>query len=335
MYDLIDLDNSLALRTSEGQLLNVQIKEVALDRLDKFVKNCNLTFAVPARVYKNIEATKLFGLDGEIGEEFVPEGLDDDKEVEIEVGLKRELIIRLFQEASDRAPDDEDLELAGLVARYLLQLGDNLAESPFLLTDNWYALYVQQEVPIPKEMGEGSLKMGGKTVWGHRFEAEAEKEDLEEEDEGEIFTVMAGFFEEQELNYQSDEDDGVIVLSIPGEPGTWNCYCEADEEQRTCKIYSVFPLKAKPEKYAAISELLMRINYRVSIGNFEMGYETGEIRFRTSIDLEGDRFSKALMKQLFVGNIFKVEQYYNSILMVLIGEATPEEAIDNPELSLT
>ncbi|MBP0020343.1 MAG: YbjN domain-containing protein [Cyanobacteria bacterium SBLK] len=333
--DSIELDRPIALRTSEGQLLTVQLKQVALDRLDKMLKRCTMTFSTSARVYKNIEAKKLLGLDGETGEDFLPKGLEDDEEVEIETALKRELVTRLLQEARDRFPDDENT-VAALVARYLITLEQSLNETPFLNTENWYAIFVQQDISVPDDMEIALvMKRGGKTEWGYYFERQEEREDIEEEGSGEIFLIASSFFQEEGLNAHIDEEDEIIALSIPGRPGTWNCYCEIDEEQRLCLIYSIFPLKARPKQYGAIAELIARINYNTSIGNFDLSYETGEIRFRTSIDLEGDRFSKALMKQLFVSNIFKLEQYYNSILMVLMEEATPEEAIDNPEFSLT
>lgn len=47
-----------------------------------------------------------------------------------------------------------------------------------------------------------------------------------------------------------------------------------------------------------VAELLMRLNYDLMTGSFQLDFEDGEICFRTSIDLEGDRLSTALVRQL-------------------------------------
>ncbi len=76
-----------------------------------------------------------------------------------------------------------------------------------------------------------------------------------------------------------------------------------------------------------MAEFLTKANARLGIGNLEMRYESGEVRFRTAIDVEGDRFSPALMKQLFVDNIVAMEQHFPGIRLVLHGKATAEDAL--------
>ena len=63
------------------------------------------------------------------------------------------------------------------------------------------------------------------------------------------------------------------------------------------------------------------------MGNFEMDYSDGEIRFKTSIDVSGDRITFALLRQLIYTNVLTMDQYLPSIMAVIYGNATPEEAI--------
>jgi len=44
-------------------------------------------------------------------------------------------------------------------------------------------------------------------------------------------------------------------------------------------------------------KFLTRANYGMMIGNFEMDFTDGEIRYKTSIDVEGDKLSSALIKR--------------------------------------
>ena len=47
-----------------------------------------------------------------------------------------------------------------------------------------------------------------------------------------------------------------------------------------------------------IAQFLTPANYGTLIGNFELDFKDGEIRYKTSIDVEGDRLTPALIKRL-------------------------------------
>ncbi len=64
----------------------------------------------------------------------------------------------------------------------------------------------------------------------------------------------------------------------------------------------------------------------MEIGNFELDFDSGEIRFKTSLDVTGDRITPALIKQLVYINVLTIDQYLPSIQAVLDG-ATPVDAI--------
>jgi hypothetical protein len=47
-----------------------------------------------------------------------------------------------------------------------------------------------------------------------------------------------------------------------------------------------------------VAEFLTRANSGMVIGNFELDFADGEIRYKTSIDVEGDKLSYAIIKRL-------------------------------------
>jgi hypothetical protein len=63
------------------------------------------------------------------------------------------------------------------------------------------------------------------------------------------------------------------------------------------------------------------------IGNFEMSYETGDLRYKTSIDVEGDRLTPALVKQLVYSNVAAMDFYLPSIMTTIYGKMSPAEAL--------
>ena len=116
-------------------------------------------------------------------------------------------------------------------------------------------------------------------------------------------------------------------LAFHGKHGTWDCYAKTREDAQQIVFYSICPTTAPTEKHAAVAEFITRANYGLIIGNFELDFSDGEIRYKTSLDIEGDRLTPALVKQLVYANVLTLDQYLPGILAVIEGSSSPEEAI--------
>ncbi|MGB5709470.1 MAG: YbjN domain-containing protein, partial [Waterburya sp.] len=77
----------------------------------------------------------------------------------------------------------------------------------------------------------------------------------------------------------------------------------------------------------AMAEFLTRANYGITIGNFEMDFDSGEIHYKTSIDVGEDRLSTALVQQLVYANVTIADRYLPGIMAVIYGKVSPAEAI--------
>lgn len=144
---------------------------------------------------------------------------------------------------------------------------------------------------------------------------------------GQILDAMVAFLEEDDWPFRQLEEEPVLALGFQGENGQWSCYAQAREEQAQLIFYSVTPVNAPEERRQALAELLTRVNYGLYIGNFELDLDDGEIRYKTSIDVEGDRLSPALVRQLAYANVFTMDHYLPGIMRVIYGGASPAEAI--------
>jgi hypothetical protein len=77
----------------------------------------------------------------------------------------------------------------------------------------------------------------------------------------------------------------------------------------------------------AIAEFLTRANSGIIIGNFELDFTDGEISYKTSIDVEGDRLSFALIQRLVYANVTMMDEYLPGILSVIYDNVSPADAI--------
>jgi hypothetical protein len=144
---------------------------------------------------------------------------------------------------------------------------------------------------------------------------------------GTIFNAMMEFFEEDDWEFSWMEGVTALSMSFAGKHGKWMCYAQAREEQQQFVFYSVCPVNAPESKRALISEFVTRANYGMIIGNFEMDWADGEIRYKTSIDVEGAQLTKLLVKQMVYANVMIMDRYLPGLMSVMYGSSTAVEEI--------
>ncbi|MBD1848181.1 YbjN domain-containing protein [Cyanobacteria bacterium FACHB-63] len=147
------------------------------------------------------------------------------------------------------------------------------------------------------------------------------------EDNSSIYQVMIDFFTEDDWAFTKLQGESILQLAFQGKHDRWTCYAKAREDQQQFVFYSICPAKAPKTKRRAIAEFLTRVNYGLIVGNFELDLSDGEIRYKTSIDVEGDHLSNALIKRLVYTNVMMVDEYLPGIKAVLQAGVSPEEAI--------
>jgi len=143
----------------------------------------------------------------------------------------------------------------------------------------------------------------------------------------EILDTALSFFEQDGWPFTQLEGQPVLQMGFRGENGRWVCYAHAREEQAQFIFHSLCPVNAPEDKRLAVAEFLTRANYGLFIGNFEQDFGDGEIRYKTSIDVEGDRLSLALVQQLVYVNVLMMDTYLPGIMAVIYGNVSPAEAI--------
>lgn len=146
-----------------------------------------------------------------------------------------------------------------------------------------------------------------------------------------ILQEMLNFFTEDDWNFTKLQGESVLQLPFQGKNGRWSCYAKAREEKKQFVFYSLCPITAPKDKRPAVAEFLTLANYGLMIGNFELDLNDGEIRYKTSIDIVGDRLSFALIKNLVYTNVTMMDEYLPGILLVINDDTSPQEAITKIE----
>jgi len=144
---------------------------------------------------------------------------------------------------------------------------------------------------------------------------------------GKLLTAVESFFKEDGWDYVQLGESEVLRLEFAGENGDFVCIAHANSDLDQFVFYTVAPEKAPKRKRRDMAELITRINAGLVIGNFELDYTSGEVRYKTSIDVEGDRLTPTLVKRLIYPNVFMMDKYLPGILAIILTDIKPDEAV--------
>lgn len=148
-----------------------------------------------------------------------------------------------------------------------------------------------------------------------------------------LYNLMIHFFEKDNWYYESFEDMHALRLPFKGKSMEWPCIARVQEDKRLFLFYSVCPVNVPSERRLALAEFMTLANYDMPIGNFEMDFADGEIRFKTSVGLGQLDWSDELIKVAVHTNVFSMDQYLPGILQVIEGTLSPQEAVEFAELT--
>lgn len=146
-----------------------------------------------------------------------------------------------------------------------------------------------------------------------------------------LLAQVKAWLEKDEWNPTQDKKEPVLYTGFEGDNGTYEVHALVNEEGRQVLILSFIADKVPAKKRRDAAEYLMRANYGLMLGNFEMDYNDGEIRFRTSIDVEGGTLADKQIDTLVYSNVMTMDKYVPGLKKVLDGKATPEKAIKEVE----
>lgn len=315
----------ISFQTPTERSLPLHVREVTLAADNDEIVKCCLVVVASFDSYQLIDIEELFNLNPavrhETGAKFNPE-----QAIEIDIRLD-EAVLAYLTELT------ESFE----VVQFLLELSKNELGHPLLFTENWYGLYVKQQVPISPDLATdaAALAAGYSTAWadmepdGDEFEAWPET-DLDVGVQDSLWETVKDFFEESSVWSSCTQlpEQTVLRLKVQTEDTLLTCYAQVVEYQDLCSFYSLCPIEIPEAQRLSVMEYITRVNYDLPIGNFELNLDVGEVRFKTSIDVEGDRLSEALLQALTRANLEIMIDYLPGIYAIVKDGISAQKALE-------
>jgi hypothetical protein len=143
---------------------------------------------------------------------------------------------------------------------------------------------------------------------------------------GELFDRTCRYFQDRAIPHALHEDLPIVRVDYEGANGTWVLYARAEEEEQALVVLSEWPERVPEHRRLAMAEFLTRANYGLTIGNFELDFADGEVRFKTSVDVEGTTLEYPMIHTLVTANLHTTDQYAPGIIaMMRDGSSAVEE----------
>jgi hypothetical protein len=148
---------------------------------------------------------------------------------------------------------------------------------------------------------------------------------------GRILELVGRFLEEDDWPYSIVEGRTVYKTGFEGQNGQFTCYAQERAEQEQFVFYSIFPVRAPDNRLSEVAEFITRANYGMIIGNFELDYSDGEIRYKASVDIEDVDVVEPLVRHLIYANVLTMDKYFPGLMRVLYAGIDPADAIEEVE----
>ena len=135
--------------------------------------------------------------------------------------------------------------------------------------------------------------------------------------------------------YEMDEDRGGLIMNVSlNNTKLQECGILILLRKDYYIVYATTDIRAGEDCRDKVADYLSRVNYGLRFGNFELDMIDGEIRFKTFVDCGKDcdcMPTDAVIERSLRSPRSALETYGDSLLAVMFGFMTPEEAVQKAE----
>ncbi|MBN2192138.1 MAG: YbjN domain-containing protein [Polyangiaceae bacterium] len=144
---------------------------------------------------------------------------------------------------------------------------------------------------------------------------------------------LAQFLREDGWFPQPLEHGAGFGVMFQGNHGVFRCIAEVVLDFEQFLFYVVLPELVPAERRLAVAEATTRANCGMRIGNFELDFVDGMVRYKSSIDFDEELLTPPLIRNAIYMAVETMDRYAAAIVAVARGEKTAAAAIAEVEAS--
>ena len=132
-----------------------------------------------------------------------------------------------------------------------------------------------------------------------------------------IYETIIQAMDELELNYQRNDEEGIVDAYLRGENAAFQVRLAAMEDQEVLYCFAVFPINVPEDKRTAMSELINAINFDNLIGMLTFDPKDGQLFCRMSCSVDGGAINTTIVK-VALGTVFRTLNDNNTAFIKIL-----------------
>jgi hypothetical protein len=149
------------------------------------------------------------------------------------------------------------------------------------------------------------------------------------------FETLVAHFESNEFRFHADPDAKSVQLFITGDTVIYNCRVQLTHQDELIQVRIHYPVLARDPKIRPfVAEALARANHGMSIGNFDIDMDTGDINFHLGQVIRDKGLDDEVIGGVFSASLSTADRYFPAVMRVMFAGHTPADAVYLSELDV-
>jgi hypothetical protein len=195
--------------------------------------------------------------------------------------------------------------------------------------------------PLPQPHASGDQAKGGDELAYApdpfpNDDAEGGDEELSDIDEvleeilhgsaDDLMSIVRSMLDNNTYRYQQPSSE-TLTFTIRNEHATYNLFFAVQVTKSLVQLMSNYGSHAPAHRRVAVAEALSRINTALGLGNFELDFDDGDIRFRVACDVEDGLLSEKMASNMLSCTMYCMERFHGALMRVMFADVEPAAAL--------
>ncbi len=147
------------------------------------------------------------------------------------------------------------------------------------------------------------------------------------------FEVLVNHFESSNFKFHADPGSQAVQFFISGDCAVYNCRIQITHDNDLIQVRVHYPVSARDHKIRPlVAEALARANHGMSIGNFDIDMDSGEISYHLGQVIGAQGLNDEIIGGVFSTAISTADRYFPAVMRVMFAGHTPADAVYLSEL---
>jgi hypothetical protein len=128
--------------------------------------------------------------------------------------------------------------------------------------------------------------------------------------------------------FQVDRERSLVHTTGDSSEGSFRIAIDVKEDLCTLIVYVLSPVRV-PEgnKRLQVAEFITRANYGIMIGNFEMDFRDGEVRYKGALEYADGDLTIMMIEKLIEKCAYTMARYFKGLMKIIYADMDPATAI--------